>query len=121
MNRIGRGMNDQMIGARDLRQTAKHAAEQRSEMPCICAWLGLFKKMTVLSPHQPYLKRHARSIRTKSDVIALRINDTPTLFFLLPQNVAENASLFFFEPGHRGAKLIENPAGNEGGCRHLRM
>src|SRR5579859_4839537 len=90
-------------------------------MPHIRRRSGLFKQMAVPSPDQPYFKRHARSIRTKSDVIALGIDDAAHLLFFLAKDVAENTSFFLFEPSHSRAEFIENAAGHKGRCRYLRM
>src|SRR4029077_6474576 len=108
MDGVGSRVEYQVIGSGNLRQAAKHAAEQGGQMPHIRGRVGLFKEMTVLPPDQPYFKGHARSVRTKRDVIALGIDDAPALLFLLPENVAENTSFLVFEPGHRGAQLVKN-------------
>ena len=69
----------------------------------------------------PDLERHARSVRAKRDVIALRIHDAFFLALFLPHDVAKNAALFFAEPFARRAQLVENPPRHKSGRGNLRM
>src|SRR5690349_24335388 len=121
MDCIGGCMDDEVIRRRNLCQAAKRAAKQGSQMPDICPRRRLFKQMAVLPTDQPYFEGHARGVRTKSQIITLRINDAPALPLLLTKDVAEHASFFFFEPRHRGAKLIENTEGHKTGCGDMRI
>src|SRR5438270_5704267 len=66
---------------------------------------------------------HARSIRTKSDIIATNLHDPLVLAFFLRDDVAEDAAFFLVEIIAAGAQLVKDAAGNErsAGQFHGRM
>src|ERR1700681_4915471 len=112
MDRIGRGVQNQVIGFRDLSQAPQRSPEKRGQVAATDFPARHFKEMVMRPRKHPSLKRDSRSVGAESDVVALGIDHALTLALLLTHDIAEDATLLLGNPGAGGAQFVKNPPGN---------
>ena len=114
-------MQDQVIGFGDVREAAQHAPEQGGQLPPARTGLRLLEDVAVAARHQPHLKGHARGVRTKSDVVALRVHDAPALLLFLAENVAKDAAFLSSYQARAERQLVEKAPRDKHRGRNLRV
>src|SRR5579862_8867110 len=121
LQRVGRGVNHQVVVLRNLLQATQRAAKQACEMPPILSGRGRFELVVVRPRHQPDFVRHAGCIRAESEIVADGVHDAFLLPHFLAEDVAKHAAFAVAKPFARGAQLVEDAARNKRSCGHLGM
>src|ERR1700731_921131 len=121
MDRIGRSVQNQVVGLRNLSQAPKRSPEKRGQVAAADFPARHFKEMVMRPREDPSLKRNSRSVRAERDVVALRIDHALTLALLLADNIAEDATLLLGKPGAGGAQFVKDAPGNKRRGGNLRI
>src|SRR6202021_2692660 len=106
----------------DGSHSLKSGAKQRGEVceHCSASESGALERGFVGARKNPGFVRNARSVGTKSNVVAASFEHAQGLPLLLAEDVAEHAALFGHEVFASSAQFVKYAAGNKQSRRDLR-
>src|ERR1700679_2120059 len=122
MHAVRRSVQYEMEILGDGSHPLQSAAKQRGEVceHCSASESGALERGFVGARKNPGFVRNARSVGTKSNVVAAGFEHAQGLPLLLAEDVAEPAALFGDEVFASSAQFVKYAARNKQSCRDLR-